>query len=285
MKWTIEKLLRETPAISSLPSAYTRLNEAVNDPRTSSRDVANVITEDTGLAARLLRIANSAFYGFPSRIDTISRAVTLVGTRQLRDLALATSVIKQFDGLPEGPVTMKSFWQHSVACGVAARILATHRREPNVERFFIAGLMHDIGRLVMFSTIPELAMQAMDEAKRRQDLLYRAERNLLGFDHADVGGALLGQWKLPTHTVNAVACHHNPATDRGLHTDTAIVHIADLITNAMQIGSSGERYVPALDNDAWKRLGLSENILSVTLSELERQYQNAVTIILPDSMQ
>lgn len=284
MKWTVEKLLRETPAISSLPGAYTRLNEAVNDPRTSSRDVANVITEDTGLAARLLRIANSAFYGFPSKIDTISRAVTLVGTRQLRDLALATSIIKQFEGLSEGVVTMESFWRHSVACGVVARILATHRREPNVERFFIAGLMHDIGRLLMFSTIPELAMEALDEAEHCRELLYRTERSLLGFDHADVGGALLRQWKLPVHTVSAVACHHRPATDSGLYIDTAIIHIADLIANAMRIGSSGERYVPALDNDAWKRLGLSESILAITLSELERQYQDAVTIILPDSM-
>lgn len=284
MKWTVEKLLRETPTISSLPGAYTRLNEAVNDPRTSSRDVANVITEDTALAARILRISNSAFYGFPSKIDTVSRAVTLVGTRQLRDLALATSIIEQFEGLSESMVTMESFWRHSVACGVAARILAAHRREPNVERFFIAGLMHDIGRLLMFSTIPELAMEALDEAERGRKLLYRTERNLLGFDHADVGGALLRQWKLPVHTVSAVAFHHRPATDSGLHMDTAIVHVADLIANAMRIGSSGERYVPSLDNDAWKRLGLSENILGALLPELERQYQDAVTIFLPDSM-
>lgn len=284
MKWTVEKLLRETPTISSLPGAYTRLNEAVNDPRTSSRDVANVITEDTALAARILRISNSAFYGFPSKIDTVSRAVTLVGTRQLRDLALATSIIEQFEGLSESMVTMESFWRHSVACGVAARILAAHRREPNVERFFIAGLMHDIGRLLMFSTIPELAMEALDEAERGRKLLYRTERNLLGFDHADVGGALLRQWKLPVHTVSAVAFHHRPATDSGLHMDTAIVHVADLIANAVRIGSSGERYVPSLDNDAWKRLGLSENILGALLPELERQYQDAVTIFLPDSM-
>jgi putative nucleotidyltransferase with HDIG domain len=285
MKWTIEKLLRNTPAVSSLPCAYTRLSEAVNDPRTSSRDIANVITEDVGLAARLLRIANSAFYGFPSRIDTVSRAVTLVGTRQLCDLALATSIVEQFEGLPDGLVTMESFWRHSIACGVTARILATHRREPNVERFFIAGLMHDIGRIVMFSTFPDIARVTLDEAQSREELLFRVESNLIGFDHADVGGALLRQWKLPVHTVNAVEFHHRPSKDSGLHIDTAVVHVADMITNAMRIGSSGERYVPALDNDAWERLGLPESILSSTLAELERQYQDAVKIILPDSTQ
>lgn len=282
MKWTVEKLIRETPTVSSLPGVYTRLNDAVNDPRTSSHDVADVITEDTGLAARLLKLANSAFFGFPSRIDTISRAVTLVGTRQLRDLALATSIIDQFDGLSTGAVTMESFWQHSVACGVTARILALHRREPNVERYFVTGLMHDIGRLLMFSTLPELAAEALDEAERHGELLYRTERRVLGFDHAEVGGALLKQWKLPVHTVSAVAYHHKPANDSGLRTDTAIVHVADLIANALRIGSSGERYVPPLDDGAWTRLGLPENILDVLLPEIERQYQDAAAFILPE---
>lgn len=285
MKWTIEKLIRATPAISSLPNVYTHLSQAVNSPITSCHDIAKIISEDTGLAARLLRIANSAFYGFPSKIDTISRAVTLVGTRQLCDLALATSIVKQFSGLSDDLVTMESFWRHSIACGVTARILAKHRRETNVERFFIAGLMHDIGSLVMLSTIPELVRAAMDEAQSREDLLFRAERKLIGFDHADVGGALLRQWKLPVHTANAVAFHHTPSRDSGLYTDTAVVHVADLITNATRIGSAGERYVPILDNEAWERLGLPVSILASTLSELERQYQDAVEIFLPDSTQ
>ncbi len=283
MKWTVEKLLQKTPTLASLPGVYTRLNDAVNDPRTSSQDVATILAEDTALAARLLRIANSAFYGFPARIDTISRAVTLVGTRQLRDLALATSIVKQFEGLPEGVVTMTSFWQHSIACGVTARILATHRREPNVERFFIAGLMHDIGRLVIFGTIPEVAKQTLDEAQNHEELLHKTEKKLLGFDHADVGGALLQQWKLPAHTVNAVAHHHKPGADIGRHTDTAMIHVADLLVNAMRIGTSGERYIPALDHDAWQHLGLSENILAATLAEVERQYEDAAAIFLDGS--
>jgi HD-like signal output (HDOD) protein len=285
MKWTAEKLVLETPAVSSLPGVYARLNETVDDPRSSSRDVAGVIAEDTGLEARLLRVANSAFFGFPSRIDTISRAVSLVGTRQLRDLALATSIVRQFQGVPDTLVSMESFWRHSLACGVAARILATYRREPNVERFFIAGLMHDIGRLVMFATIPEMATEAFAQARSKGKLLYASEREVMGFDHADVGGALLRHWKLPVPTSDAVAFHHRPAAHGGLHTDTAIVHVADLISNAMQIGSSGEHFVPPLHTHAWEHLGLPKDILAGTLSELERQYQDAVITILPESMQ
>lgn len=283
MKWTVEKVLRKTPTLSSLPDVYARLNAAVNDPRTSSRDVANIITEDAGLAARLLRIANSAFYGFPSGIDTISRAVTLVGTRQLRDLALATSIIRQFKGISGEIISMDSFWRHSVACGVAARILATYRREPNVERFFIAGLMHDIGRLVMFIAIPDLAMETLEQARRQEALLHVTERKTLGFDHADVGGALLQQWRLPAHTVAAVTFHHRPSIDNGLHIDTAITHVSDLIANAMRLGSSGERLVPALESGAWERIGISESILASLLPELERQYQDAVSTMISDA--
>jgi putative nucleotidyltransferase with HDIG domain len=285
VKWTADTLAQETATVASLPDVYTRLNEAVNDPRTSTRDVANVLNEDPGLAARLLRVANSAFYGFPSKIDTIVRAVTLIGTRQLRDLALATSVVGQFKGLPDDLVTMESFWRHSIACGVTARILATYRREPNVERYFVAGLMHDIGRLVIFGTVPELAREAMDEARKRGELLHKTERMVLGFDHADVGGALLQRWKLPQHTVNAVTFHHRAAADSGLHIDTAITHLADLIVNSVQVGGSGERFVPALDSSAWERLGLPESVLGTTLSELDRQYHDAVAAILPDATQ
>jgi HD-like signal output (HDOD) protein len=282
VQWTVEKLLLRTPSLSSLPSIYTRLNDTVNDPRAASRDVANVIAEDPGLAARLLRLANSAFYGFPSGIDTISRAVTLVGTHQLRDLALATSVIKQFDGMSVNGLSMETFWRHSIACGVAARILATYQCLPNVERFFVAGLMHDIGRLIMFCVIPELAEEAMDIAERNEDLLHRTERTLLGFDHADVGGALLRQWKLPAHTVSAVAWHHKPDADKSLCAEVAVTHVADIIANAIQIGSSGERFVPGLNDDAWKSLGISENILPAMLPDLERQYHDAVMSILPE---
>ncbi|TNF36982.1 MAG: HDOD domain-containing protein, partial [Gammaproteobacteria bacterium] len=146
----IATLLRNTPKLASLPTVYNKLNEAVDSPTSSSQDIADIIMEDSALAARLLKLSNSAFFGFPSRIDTISQAVTVIGMRELRDLVLATSVVSMFKDIPTNLVSPESFIEHSIATGVAARVMATHRRESNVERFFVAGLLHDIGRLVLF---------------------------------------------------------------------------------------------------------------------------------------
>jgi HD-like signal output (HDOD) protein len=144
------RLIQAVKDVPSLPAAFSRLNTAVEDPRCTTRDIETIVREDAPLSGRLLRLANSAYFGFPGRVDTIARAITLVGTRQLRDLVLATSVIDMFKGVPTAHITMESYWQHSVACGLAARILASLRREPNPEQFFVAGLLHDIGRLIMY---------------------------------------------------------------------------------------------------------------------------------------
>lgn len=283
MVWTAERVVKETRGISSLPMVYQQLSAAIDDPNSANRDIEQVIRTDSGLTARLLRVANSALYSFPSKIDTISRAITVIGTAQLRDLALATSVFKMFEGVASEVLDVEAFWRHSIACGVVARILAGYRRESNVERFFVAGLLHDIGRLLMFMTIPEQVSKALNSAAEQQQLLFKAEKEIIGFDHAAVGGVLLKGWKLPEHTVNAVKYHHRPAIASGPHADAAIVHLADIIANAMQLGASGERFVPALDVSAWEQLGLSASILAPTLEQTEHQFQDAIKAILPQA--
>lgn len=279
MQWTPEKLVKATQNISSLPSTFTRLNDAVNSARSSNRDIANILSEDASLAARLLRISNSGFYGFPGTIGTITRAVTIVGTRQLRDLALASSVIALFKGIPLA-INMETFWRHSIACGITARILASYRREANIERFFVAGLLHDIGRLILFLKLPDESSMALKQAEAKQELLHKTERDIFGFDHADVGGELLKHWKIPEHTATAVGYHHAPSRLRSFHVDAAVVHVADIIVNAMRLGHSGENFVPNLDPKAWTDLGLTQNVIASTIKQLQLQYEETVELVL-----
>ncbi len=275
-----ESLVIGVRSALSLPMIFTKLNDAVNDPCSSSRDISNIISEDAGLSAHLLRIANSAFFGFPKKIDTITRAVTVIGTKQLRDLALATSVVHMFKGIPNEFVNMESFWRHSIACGLTARILANFRRESNVEKYFVAGLLHDVGRLIIYMNAADLARMAIKRAHEENALLYEMENEVMGFDHAEVGSLLLRQWQLPEHTMNAVACHHKPSKANGYAHDASIIHVADIIANSMQLGSSGERFVPPLDEDAWECLSLSESIIPPALQLLGHQYSDIVRIIL-----
>jgi putative nucleotidyltransferase with HDIG domain len=266
-------------SVSSLPGIYLRLSEVVADPRSSASDVGRVIAEDPGLTARLLKLVNSAMYGFPQPIETVSHAISIVGTAQLQDLALATSVIRLFANLPPGLVTMDSFWRHSVATGVIARALATRRREPNVERFFVAGLLHDIGRPVLFTQVPDQSRAAMGRSAETGVPLFFAEQAILGFDHTHVGQALLDLWKLPPALREAVAHHHYPDRAKRFPIETATVHVADVIANALEFGTSGEKAIPPFLPAAWNQLGLPASVIPDLVEEAERHYEAAVQII------
>ena len=280
MKAGPQDLVRGITRVASLPAVYIKLNEAIGNPLSSSRDLERIVSEDAALTARLLRIANSALYGFPSRIETISHAITVLGFQQLHDLTLGCSVVSIFRDVSPDLVDMESFWRHSVACGVAARILASFRREPNAERYLVAGLLHDIGRLILFLERPELARQALYAARERGELLYRMERELFGFDHADVGAALLQAWRVPVRLAEAVRYHHAPQRAGDSMLDASVVHLADIVANAMGYGSSGERYVPPLHAESLRLVGLPVSIIDPTLDQLSVQYAEAVGHIL-----
>ncbi|MFB3925992.1 MAG: HDOD domain-containing protein [Syntrophales bacterium] len=280
MNLSPEDLLQGNVHISSLPIIYMRINEAVSNPRSSTSDISAVIGDDPGLTSRLLRLVNSAFYGYPTKIDTISRALFIVGTQQLRDLALATSIISMFKGISRSLVDMESFWRHSIACGIAAKILATYRRtETNVERYFVAGTVHDIGRLIIYQKKPDLARKAFIQCRTDGDLLYAAERKILGFDHADVGRLLLQTWNLPPSLTEVVSFHHNPKGASSYPVETSVIHVADIIAHCMRLGSSGEHYIPPLSESAWDIIGLPTSVLSPVLDQLEREFTDVQRLI------
>ena len=273
-------LAMQVDNVASLPMIFVRINEVVNSPRSSMGEIARVISEDAGLSTRLLRLANSAFYSFPSRIETITHALTIIGTRQMRGLALATSVMTVFKNIPKELIDMESFWRHSIACGVTARVLATHRRESNIERYFVAGVLHDIGRLMLCQNRPELVKEALVRSQESSELLIVVEKDIIGIDHATLGGALLRQWKLPASLVEMVTYHHRPMAAARFPTGVALMHLADVVTHVAQLGNSGERFIPPLNHDAWTGLGLATSSLSLVMDQVEQQYDSAVRVIL-----
>lgn len=273
-------LLKGYVDVASLPTIFARVNEAVNSPRSSVSEIARVISEDSGLTARLLMLVNSAYFSLPERVESIMQAISIVGTQQLRDLALATSVVRMFKGIPSDLIDMERFWKHSIGVGIAARTLATLRREANLERFFVAGILHDIGRLVMYMKIPDQSRTALQEAKRNAELLHVTEERVIGFDHASVGRALMQAWRLPVLQEEVVAFHHRPDLAVRFPMETAIVHVADIIAHSLGLGSSGETYVPRLHPVAWDRLELSVSVLAPAIEQVDRQYDEAVRMIL-----
>jgi putative nucleotidyltransferase with HDIG domain len=280
MSARIDDLVRSVSQVGTVQPIYERLGAVMNHPLSSATDIGRVISDDPDLTARLLRLVNSPIYGFPSRISTVSQAISIVGMNQLHDLAVAASFSQLFGNVPQELVSMTSFWRHSVACGVGARSIAVLRKEPNVERFFVAGLLHDIGRPIIYQRLPEDSRRALERARRSGALLQEVEVEVFGFHHGQVGAALLDRWRLPSLLQEAVAWHHQPKYASRFPVEAAVVHVADHLANALQFGTSGERLVPPLRSEAWDRVGLAPTALPTLLTQIEVQFADAVAAIL-----
>ncbi len=245
--------------LPEIPSVISELNEAIATPSVSAHEIAEIVNKSPSLTTLLLKIVNSALYSFPSTIDSISKAVTMIGTREITGLASGITAMRMFQNVPGKIIDMGSFSRHSLACGIISRILAAHKNMPQTEQMFVSGLLHDIGRLVIYKYFPDHAKSLLFRAGRSTEPLWQIEKNILGCRHTTIGKYLLSQWKLPYILENNIYYHHHPsaAHDPG---KAAIVHLADIMANALGLGSSGERFVPPFDCEAWNHLNLSPGI-------------------------
>ena len=182
-----------------------------DDDRTSAMDLAQVLSTDQALTAKLIRISNSAYYGFARRVSTVREAVVMLGFKQVRQVAVGASLINSWSGPTSAtdPFNLDLFWGHSVAVAVAGESIAKKTRVARPEDAFTAGILHDIGRLVLRKTMPAEFAQAVTMAKSSGIPLHEAELETTGYTHDDVGRALGEKWKFPAHLVEAVRCHHN----------------------------------------------------------------------------
>lgn len=276
---TLEWLVNKTEGVYSLPLIYERLAEVINHPRSSIEDITRIISEDQGLTARLLKLANSPLFGYFSNIDSIGKAATIIGTQQLQAMALAVSVMEVFNGVPGNLVNMKTFWQHSIACGITARTLAIYRREANVERVFAAGILHDVGRLVICTAMPQTFSEMLLAGREEKALLFRLEEERLGFTHAAVGGKLLEKWRIPPSIAEPVGCHHSPDTARRFPLEAAYIHLADIICKSQGLGFNGEWFVPPLEPSAWERLNIPAAALPEVVRHVESQMAETLSIL------
>ncbi len=277
MAQDVDSLVENSVQLGSLPTIFYQINAAVENPECSFSEIGTIISRDSALCARLLRIVNSSFFGFSAKVETITHAVTIVGMVQLRDLALATAIVNNFAGLPKNAVNMQSFWRHSISVGLAGRVIGVYLKEANPERFYVLGLLHDLGRLLLYLSVPE-EMSRVLKLSAEGGLLHEAESKVMGWDHADVGGALLRKWNLPAQMVEGVQYHHNPSSAPNFPLEAAITHVADIVAQTLELGSSGERFVPPLDCKAWDALGLPPSMLSSVVTQVSCQLDDLAEV-------
>jgi putative nucleotidyltransferase with HDIG domain len=272
---TAEELVAGVTDLVTLPEVALRVNQMVDDPRVSADAIGRAIAQDAALTARVLRAANSPLFGMTRQIDSIGRAVTVLGAGQVRDLTLGLSAARAFDGIPNDLVSMSAFWDHSLMCAVAARLLAAQAGRG--EAVFVAGLLHDIGRLVLFRRVPEASRQAvlMSVDEPGEPPMHLCERALIGTDHAEIGAALARQWRLPPMLRECLEFHHEPSRACDHPREVALVHIANSIAAMAEIGSVDPRDAPPIEPQAWQVAGVTPAITGRLVAEVREQAAQA----------
>jgi HD-like signal output (HDOD) protein len=275
-----DHLLEQIDALPSLPPVLLRVADLLQKPATSAAQLAGVILEDQALTARLLRLVNSPFYGFPRQIATVTETLTILGFRPVQHLLLTATVVDllQAEETPEfSPIGL---WQHAVGTAVAARLLARTAGYEAQEAVFVAGLLHDVGKLVQLQCLRAEFLEALTLARDGDLPLHEAETRIWGFDHTQVGQALLAAWRLPSELCEAVGCHHRPGLARQAQWESAIIHVADILAHALGLGASGEDVVPPPEEAAWEWVGVPLASLEPLLQELELQHRELLGVLL-----
>jgi putative nucleotidyltransferase with HDIG domain len=279
----LESLVSKSVTLASLPETVTRTQTLINSSNSSATEIGDSLSHDPALTARLLRIVNSPYYGFATQIETVSRAITLIGTLELLDLVLATSVIRLFDDIPPELVTMDKFWEHSLYTAVIARNLAQHGRAPNTERYFIAGLIHDIGELVLLSQRPRQCAEVLRLVQEKPGDLLAAETQVFGFTHSQVGAELARAWNLPPSLVTAIRYHHAPADADSFQLETAIVHCADAIGISVKSALPERDAAAGLSAEAWDLLGIPLDDIETLIDRADTEFADIRDAILPNA--
>jgi HD-like signal output (HDOD) protein len=277
---SMQKLTANSHRIGTLPTIFHRLIGMINNPIVNSEELSKVIAVDPALTAKLLKLVNSPFFGLPYKIDSISRAVLIVGTKQLVMLAMGATLISAFKGLPVSLVNMQSYWSHSISCGAACRLLCVKAGVPDAESFFVAGLLHDISRLLIYVQLPDHARYIVTEAARRNISVRDMEMETLGFTHEDLSAELLRSWNCPDELVQRVQKHHR-IPDPDCHVEEVILPTANMLSQALGYGSSGEMLIPPQPPVAWTKVGLNTEGLCMLCAELDNDVRELRTVFTP----
>lgn len=262
----LQKMRAKVEAISALPTVPSNLKQIsvmLEKPRLTMDEIARFVANDPALTTKVLKMVNSAAYGFPGRISSVSHAIMLLGLNVIRGLLLGISV---FDLMQKN---MVGLWEHSCGCAVAARCIAQQKKMKEPEEVSICGLLHDIGKAIVMLQYPSEYEQALQEAKDNNISLYEAEQKYLAATHGEVGLWLAQKWRFPANLVEAIGYHHRPQLAKQAPLETAIVHVSDLLVRAKGVGFSGDSFVPAVHPATWQLLQLSDDDIKSILTQID----------------
>ncbi len=281
---TVASLVDGVSDLVSLPQAYVRICDLVEDPDTCARDITEVVQSDPALAGRVLRLANSAYTGYPTQIDSIDLAVRVLGMDQIHEMALATSAVGSLSNLRVGVIDIYNFWRMSIYCAVCARQFAILAGLASPQRLFVSGLLHNVGNLVLAHAFPDEFTECHRQAIVKAQPCHLIQRELFGYDYAEVGAELMYQWKLPAALVRPIQLHTGAFTDptEDEQPCAAVMHLAATTALAAMSGSEDGEPVPEYDPIAIAVTGIEREMIDDFMEEADAEVSEVIAILIPD---
>ncbi len=274
-----EDVIKNEVSLASFPDVYFKLKKVLDSKTASAKDIAQVVSADVALSAKLLKLVNSPLFGLTQKIDSIERAVSIIGEEELSNLALGITAIRYFKDIPPELIDMNTFWKHSLSCAVFAKIISSLLKLPKQELMFTCGLLHDVGKLILFKNLPYASVETLIFARENMIPVVEAEENVLGFTHTDISNLIMKEWEFPSSLIDIVGHHHEP--EGAEHSvEATILQVADNMANAIAIANGGMFVVPGMEEESWNSLKLKVEILPQVVAKHNKVLKGLLSSIL-----
>lgn len=262
--------------LPTIPSILRKILGIIEDPHVSLQKISDFVASDPTLTARILKMVNSPVYGFPGRISSVNHAMVILGLNAVKGLLIGVSV---FEVMKKN---MVGLWEHSLASAIYARIISKKKDLEFAEEISVAALLHDIGKVILLIAFKEDYTKIIELAQKRESLLHEIEKEYFGITHAEIGGIVCKKWNFPTKLIEPIMNHHRPQLSKNFTTETAVVHLSNILALARGMGYSGDLYVNPVNPTIWKDLDLNYAEIKDIFTQAEDPLSSSQEIFLSD---
>ena len=277
----IDEIVQRIEEFPTLPTIYSTLLDVMANPRSTAKDVADIIAQDQSSAVKVLKVANSSLYGFYGRINTITQAIVYIGFDEVKNLVIALSIMDMFKiSKSNNFMNPVIFWKNSIAVGVITRLIGKTIGVKNLENYFLAGILHDIGKLLFLKFIPEEYGEVFAKAIKRSKMLREIEQEELGITSAVAGELLAEKWRLPLNIRNSIRYKSVGIVDNKIDTTTACVHLANITADFLGLGLSDELVIQRPNAQIWTHLNLPDNFFIDFRERIIQDYEESTDLLL-----
>ncbi|MGK9368665.1 HDOD domain-containing protein [Melioribacter sp. Ez-97] len=277
-----EQILDRIHDIPTLPTVYTTVSKAMEDPYITNEKIAEIISADQSSSFKILRVANSPLFGFRGKIDTITQAILYLGHNEVKNILFTVSLLKIMPGSKIlSALKPVDLWAHSISVGVVARIIGNEIKDKKIENYFLAGVLHDFGKLLFIEYLNKEYAEALEIAQKNKIDISAVEADRIGITHAELGAKLAEKWKLPEIIINTLKNHHKGTSDLpSQETLVAAVHIGDIASKLLSLGYSGDPVIKQPVNTAWRKLSLPGKFFSNNRKKIILEYEHIFKMLM-----